>query len=232
MKKEVKILRYNPQIDGKPYYQEFEYEHMEGMTVLDILNQIYENVDSTLSYSHSCGNGHCGLCGVVVNGKAVLACKTPAVPGSTIEPLRNISVVKDLVIDREEYERKLPKLRLFLERQCAAAEEPEKIDMEAFDKFKVASRCVECLCCVSVCPVFKKSPHLFEGPMAYILEARHYYDPRDDLNRTLIYDTQGVERCICETCDLCSRVCMHKVDPAGIMGDIKGTILKEREGDE
>lgn len=219
MKEIVKILRYNPQVDEKPYYQEFEYEYREGMTLLDVLNYIYEKVDPTLSYSYCCRNGHCGLCGVTVNGKAVLACKTPASPNSVIEPLKNIGIVKDLVIDRDEYERKLPKLRLFLERQWGPDYEPEKIDMVEFEKFKVASRCVQCLCCVSVCPEYRKNPHLFDGPMAYVLEARHYYDPRNELNRSIIFNSQGIERCT--ECGLCSKVCVHKVDPAGIIKSIK-----------
>lgn len=222
MKAKIKILRYNPMIDEKPYYQEFEYEYMKGMTVLDVLNYIYENIDATLAYSYSCGNGHCGLCGMTVNGKAVLACKAQAPEDTLVEPLKNINVIKDLIVDRQEYERRLPKLRLFLEREDELKSEPEKIDMLAFDKFKIASRCVECLCCVSVCPVYKQNPHLFEGPMAYALEARHYYDPRDNLNRELLLKTQGIERCI--ECGLCSRVCMHKVDPAGIIKSIKKDI--------
>ena len=219
MKEKIKILRYNPNMDTKPYYEEFEYEYKKGMTILDVLNYIYENIDPSLGYSYCCRNGHCGLCGMTINKKAGLACKVAVTSDTIIEPLRNISVVKDLVIDRDEYERKLPKLRLFLERQCKPELEPEKIDMTEFEKFKVASRCIECLCCVSVCPEYRKSNHLFQGPMAYVLEARHYYDPRDELNRNLVFNTQGIQRCT--ECGLCSRVCIHNVDPSGIIMDIK-----------
>lgn len=218
----VKILRFNPLIDRVPYQQQFEYEYNEGMTVLDVLNYIYENIDSTLGYSYSCRNGHCGLCGIIVDGDPALACKKAAKPKMTVEPLRNLRVVKDLIIDRDEYERRLPQLRLFLERQSEAATEPEKIDMQEFVKFKIASRCIECFCCLSVCPVYKNSPHLFAGPTAYALEARHFFDPRDDLNRALLLKSEGLE--LCTECGLCSEVCMSKTDPAKLIRNMKDFI--------
>lgn len=221
----VNILRFNPKTDEKPYYQKYNYEYKEGMTVLDILNYIYEEVDSSLSYSYSCRNGYCGICAVTVDGTPVLSCKKLASPKMIIEPLKSIRVIKDLVIDREEYEKRLPKLRLFLERRYKAKIQPEKINMANFEKFKVASRCVECLACVSICPVYAKNQHLFLGPMGYVLEARHLYDQRDNLNRDILLNSEGIE--ICTGCGLCSEVCTHKVDPAQIIKDIKEKFIKQ-----
>jgi len=220
----VNILRFNPKVNEKPYYQKYNYEYKEGMTVLDVLNYIYEKTDSTLNYSYGCRNGHCGICAVMVDGKAVLSCKKIALPKMTIEPLKNFRIIKDLVINREEYEKRLPKLRLFLERKHKAKMQPEKINMTIFEKFKVASRCVECLACVSVCPVYAKNQHLFLGPMGYVLEARHLYDQRDDLNREILLKSEGIE--LCKECGLCSEACIHKVDPAQIIKDIKEKFIK------
>jgi succinate dehydrogenase/fumarate reductase iron-sulfur protein len=219
MKGEAKVLRYNPQKDKEPYYQIYQFVFEKGMTALDVLNQIYEEQDSTLGYSYCCRNGHCGMCGVSVNKKPVLLCKQAALPNMVIDPLQNISVVKDLIINREEYERKLPKLRLFLERQCKASHEPEHIDMKKFEKFKTASRCVECFSCISICPVYKNNPHTFKGPAAYALEARHFFDPRDEQNRSLLLKSEGID--LCSECGLCSKVCPHKVEPSGLIKTMK-----------
>lgn len=220
MKGTAKVFRFNPMMDKSPYYQEYEYDYRKGMTILDVLNMIRETADPTLSYSYCCRNGHCGLCGLMANGKEVLSCKQAAQPGVRIEPLRNIRVLKDLTIDRDEYERKRPQLRLFLQRQCEQFSEPEVINMEEFEDFKTASRCVECFLCVSVCPIYKKSPHLFAGPAAFVLEARHFFDPRDDLNRKIMVKSEGID--LCNDCGLCSKVCNHGTDPASLIKKMKG----------
>lgn len=220
----VKIRRFNPMTDKEPYYQTYTYDYQPGMNVLDVLNQIRDSQVTSLSYDRCCRNGHCGLCGMTINGKPTLACRHVIVPGKlTIEPLRRLRVLRDLSIDRDEYERNRPQLRLFLERLCVDVPEPEFIDMEAFEDFKVASRCIECFCCVSVCPVYAKSPHIFPGPAAFVLEARHAFDPRDQLNRPLIVVSEGIGHCM--ECGLCSKVCHLDADPAGIIKKMKALAL-------
>ena len=215
----ITVKRFDPTSDREPYYRDYEYDLTENMTVLDVLNLIHEETDPSLAYSYSCRNRHCGLCGITADGKPALSCKCPARPDMTVEPLYGFPVLKDLCIDRDHYEKRRPPLRLMLERREGPASEPEKIDQEFFEKFKKASRCIECYCCVSVCPVLSKMPHRFLGPAGIVLEARHIYDPRDEMDRLLILKDEGIENCV--ECGLCSGVCMMNVDPAGVIKDIK-----------
>jgi len=60
---------------------------------------------------------------------------------------------------------------------------------------KIASRCVECFCCLSVCPVYGESPHCFTGPAAFALAIKHLFDPRDELNRELLLKSEGIDLC-------------------------------------
>jgi len=222
VKGQARIFRYNPFLDREPYFEDFEYDYSSGMTVLDVLNQIREKDDPALQYSYCCRNGHCGVCGVKVNGKEVLACRKSAEPVLEIGPLSNVRVLKDLVIDREDYGLARPQLRLFLERQCKAETEPERIDMETFEMFKMASRCIECMCCVSVCPAFREKPHQFAGPMALALLARHYFDPREGMSRGLMARDEGIDHCI--ECNLCSEVCRLGVNPAKLIRIMKNEL--------
>ncbi len=78
--------------------------YQKWMRVLDVLNWIAENEATDLAYRWFCGSKMCGTCAVRMNGREVLACWEAAEPVMTIEPLRNLPVIRDLVVDRTPYE--------------------------------------------------------------------------------------------------------------------------------
>jgi len=98
----VRILRFNPLVDEKPYYQTYVIPQIKGMSVLNVLDYIYDKQDSTLAYySHAvCGFGICGKCTLLINGKPSLACQTLASEDIIIEPLPKHEVIRDLVYKR------------------------------------------------------------------------------------------------------------------------------------
>jgi succinate dehydrogenase/fumarate reductase iron-sulfur protein len=86
------------------------------MRVLDALNHIAEHDAPDLAYRWFCGTKMCGTCAVRMNGREVLACWEAAVSDMTIEPLRNLPVIRDLVVDREPYERRVAAFEPWIER--------------------------------------------------------------------------------------------------------------------
>lgn len=104
----VKIFRFNSEKEGKEHYEYYDVEvpYSEKWTVMDLLDYIFENMDSSLSYySHStCRHGICGRCTLRVNGTPALACTKVIEEAEeiTLEPLKGRKVVKDLVTEQEE----------------------------------------------------------------------------------------------------------------------------------
>lgn len=211
----VSILRYDPETDAKPVYKQYEFPFRQGMTVLDVVFYVYEHIDSSLGFSYCCRNSHCGLCGVVINDKPGLMCRESATEQMVLEPLGNMAVIRDLIVDRDEYDSRKNNLRLFLDRSGEPDMLPEQVAPAVSERFKIASRCVECYCCVASCPVLKNNRHGFLGPAGFVQLARHAFDPRDNLNREIIAQSGGINNCT--ACGRCSQVCPHKIDPAEII---------------
>src|SRR5215203_7192000 len=92
--------------DGR--YVSYDVPMRENQTVLDVVTWVQRNADSTLSYRFACRVGMCGSCAMTVNGRPRWTCRThvskvAAQGGITIEPLRNMPVVKDLAVDMREF---------------------------------------------------------------------------------------------------------------------------------
>jgi succinate dehydrogenase / fumarate reductase iron-sulfur subunit len=136
-KGKVVIFRYNPETDKQPYNETHEYPFEPGMSVLDVALYVYENIDGSFSFSYGCRNSHCGVCGAKINGKPGLMCRESATPEMTLEPLDNLSVIRDIMMDWKHYEKCMLSLRLFLERIKAPEREPERIEREDLERFKI-----------------------------------------------------------------------------------------------
>ena len=117
----LRVSRYRPETDSEPHWQEYEVPLRKEWTVLDGLNHVKNEVDTTLSFRWSCRMGICGSCGMTVDGEPKLTCATflsDYAPGPvTVEPLSNFPVVRDLVVDLSDFMAKLPRVKPWIIRE-------------------------------------------------------------------------------------------------------------------
>lgn len=198
----VKILRQDPASGRKPEFEDYRIEVNEGARVLDVLMAVKDNVDPSLSFRYCCSAGQCGSCAIRIDGEPKLACMTIAEDGMVFEPL-DLPVIKDLAVDLVSELSKMPGLV-----PCGCDELPEK---EEIDRIKPIRDCIECLCCVSVCPAMKVVD--FAGPALMRQEMRLALDPRSSGDRVPLAVDEGLFTCT--TCQACYLVCPKKIEIPG-----------------
>jgi len=99
----ARVFRLDPSTDSKPRYAEYAVPLEDGMSAMDVLDYIYQNLDSTLAYyDHAgCSLGICARCTGRVNGKPGLFCQVPVCGDVTLDPTSATKVLKDLVCERK-----------------------------------------------------------------------------------------------------------------------------------
>jgi len=100
----VKVFRFDPSVDKEPYYRDYEVPIREGMSAMNALDYIYQNLDGTLAYyDHAgCDLGICARCTGRINGKAGLFCQVRIEGDVCLEPVSTSSVLRDLVMKKKE----------------------------------------------------------------------------------------------------------------------------------
>src|SRR5215471_13310096 len=121
------VVRIRRQSSGGDRYDTFNVPYRKWMRVLDALNWIAENAATDLAYRWFCGSKMCGTCAVRMNGREVLACREAVEPEMTIEPLRNLPVIRDLFVDRAPFDAKAEAMEPLLERPTSDAGFPEPL---------------------------------------------------------------------------------------------------------
>ncbi len=236
----LEILRYNPEVDQEPNFGTFEIPYNEAWSLLDALEYIKDELDSSLTYRWSCRMAVCGSCGMVVNGRPQLGCETflrDSYPNTIrVEPLANFPIEKDLVVDASTFIEKLEAVKPYIIDAVDAMEaEPArkiipttKTSLGTFKQtpkemglFKQFSMCINCMLCYSACPQMGLNP-MFTGPAALAIGHRYNLDSRDhgtDQRTEVIQDKNGVWSCT--FVGYCSEVCPKNVDPAAAINQNK-----------
>jgi len=216
----LQVSRFNPQKDSEPSQQRYEVPYHDDWVVLDALNHVKEQMDGTLSYRWSCRMGVCGSCGMMVNGEPKLTCATflrDYYPKEIrIEPLANFAVVRDLVIELDDFVGRLQAVKPWLIRDEEAPLDQGEYRQSPAElaEFKQFSMCINCALCYSACPVFGPDSD-FIGPAALALAHRYNMDSRDhgeDQRQDAVASAEGIWNCT--FVGECSAVCPKDVDPA------------------
>ena len=216
----ITVARYNPEKSLEPYQQTYAVPYREDMVVLDALTYIKDKMDGSLTFRWSCRMGVCGSCGMMVNGTPKLTCATflrDYHPGDLqIGPLAHFPVIRDLVIDMDDFMNKLQEVKPWIIRtEEKPVEEGEYLQSpDELNLFRQFSMCINCMICYSACPVYGNDSS-FIGPAAIALAHRYDMDSRDegqDDRAEIIGSHEGIWECT--FVGECSQVCPKNVDPA------------------
>jgi fumarate reductase iron-sulfur subunit len=217
---EIRILRYRPEQDQEPVWQSYTIPFTDDMSVLQGLQYIKDELDSTLSYRWSCRMAICGSCGMMIDGKPNLACHTflrefyPQ--GLRVEPLNHFPIERDLVIRPDAFIEKLESIKPYIvPREAKKPEDGEFLQTPAqLEKYEQFSNCINCMLCYAACPQFGLNSD-FIGPGVMALLHRYNEDSRDCAKAErmeLVNAEEGVWNCTAVA--YCSEVCPKGVDPA------------------
>lgn len=228
----LEVFRYLPDEESEPRYQSYEVPYRKEWVVLDALNYIKDEIDGSLTYRWSCRMGVCGSCGMMVNGEPELTCSSflrDHYPNKIrVEPLTHFPVVRDLVINMDDFMRKMSDVKMWLiPKEERTLDEGEYRQSPAqLAEYKSFTMCINCMICYAACPVYGLDS-TFVGPAALALGQRYNLDSRDgaeDERADVIQSDHGVWHCT--FVGDCSRVCPKSVDPAAAiqMGKVKGTV--------
>ncbi len=229
----VKILRYNPEVSEESRWESYQVTAEPTDRVLDALHKVKWDLDGTLTFRRSCAHGVCGSDAMRINGKNRLACKTllkdvnPSEP-ITVEPIKGLPVLKDLVVDMEPFFAAYRSVMPFL---VTTGNEPTRERLQSQkdrERFDDTTKCILCAACTTSCPVYWSDGQYF-GPQAIVGAHRFIFDSRDegtDQRLEILNDQEGVWRC--RTTFNCTEACPRGIEVTKAIQEVKRALIFRR----
>jgi succinate dehydrogenase / fumarate reductase iron-sulfur subunit len=215
----VRVQRFNPDNDKKPYLQDFQVVCTSQTTILDALHEIKAEQDGSLTFRRSCRHAICGSCAMNINGKNMLVCKTPLSKSLdsqarvTIRPLPYLPIIKDLVVDRSAFWEQYQRVKPWLIPPQDVPEKEFRVTPEEVAALHNAETCIMCGACYSACQVIAMTKQ-YIGPHALLKAFLRVLDPRDTAPGERLADLggdDGVYRC--HTIFNCIDACPKNLNP-------------------
>jgi succinate dehydrogenase / fumarate reductase iron-sulfur subunit len=229
----VRVFRYDPGVGGDGGFQDFDLEipNETATTMLDVLLRLQKEQDPTIAFRFACRVNMCGSCGMVINGRERLACKTnvsdiAAGQEITLRPMNHFPVIKDLVVDMDPLFKKFRETLSFFEPKEKLTE-PAQIPPDAPEReeIRIATDCIACGCCVSSCTMVHHHPD-YVGPAALARAYSLIADSRDGLLAERL--AAAVPSCHeCRTEMNCTEVCPKGISPTRAIKYIQRVALTQ-----
>ena len=213
----IQVLRHNPRDPASvPQLQTFELEEADSMTLFIALNEIRERQDPSLQFDFVCRAGICGSCGMIINGRPGLACRTLTrdLPDNIVlAPLPAFELIGDLSVNTGKWMRGMSeRLETWVHTQGL-----EQLDVDAIEEAMEPAlaeqiyeleRCIECGCCVAACGTARMHED-FVGAVGLNQVTRFRLDPRDERSDAEFYQLVGTEAGVfgCMTLLGCEDLC-------------------------
>lgn len=232
MKVKIKIERFDPELDSEPRYKIYQVEAKKTDRIVELLMKIKREQDGSLAFRKSCVHGVCGSDAMRINGRERLACKVLVKDvfqneGDMIilEPLRNLAVEKDLMVNQEEFFRRYASVKPFLINE---EKKPEKERIQTPEQRAIideGTKCILCESCYSACPVVQKINPRFLGPAQIVQAQRFNHDSRDrgfEERLNILNNPDGIWPC--ENHFECTRVCPRGIKVTKLINQQKRQI--------
>jgi len=231
----LKVYRFNPETDNEPHYDIFNVDANPYDRILDCLNKIRWEQDSSLAYRMSCAHGICGSDAVSINGIPSLACQKLIKDYDykqelLIEPLKFFPITKDLIVDMEPFFKRIKSINQNQPSQTLdySPEEERLQSIEERGKIDDAIKCILCGCCVAACPVILEQEQRFLGPAAILRAQKHIFDSRatDSVECMQVLEKPyGIWGC--KSYYMCTVVCPKKIKVTEKILKTKKKIIQE-----
>ena len=213
----IQVMRHNPQDPGsKPQLQMFDIEEADAMTLFIALNEIRQHHDPSLQFDFVCRAGICGSCGMIINGRPGLACRTltKELPDQIVlAPLPGFELIGDLSVNTGKWMRGMSeRLQTWVQRENLENVDidslEETMEPELAEQIYELERCIECGCCVAACASAQMRED-FVGAVGLNQIARFRMDPRDERTDADFYELVGDESGVfgCMTLLGCEDMC-------------------------
>jgi len=231
MELSLKIKRFNPEVRADPWWDTFEIDVDPMDRLLDALHHVKWYQDGTLALRRSCAHGICGSDAMLINGRNALACKVlvkDVAPKVTVEPIRGLPVLKDLIVDMEPFFEGYRSILPYLVNDTEPPDRERLQSPEERERFDDTTKCILCAACTTSCPIFWGDGE-YVGPAAIVNAHRFIFDSRDDAAEerlAILSEKTGVFRC--RTTFNCTEACPRGIKVTKAIQEVKRAVMFEK----